>query len=150
MFDLRCRLCSNLVMIWVRSVIRVKAVSTASRAPHCFADILRRSEDYAGRCCSRCVIKHPDTYKDSDVFDRVKRTHFDYVKTATTDDSGLVWAIVSFEPSIISKMLAVTSTPDRFWISPYPYPSGTTIRIIMVDCWVHAACLLQSSRRTRR
>jgi hypothetical protein len=47
--------------------------------------------------------------KDPNVFDRVKRAHFDDVSQAmTTDDSELLWA---YHLLRISKMLAVTSTP---------------------------------------
>jgi hypothetical protein len=51
--------------------------------------------------------------KDPDVFDRAKRAHFDDGSRAvTTDDSELLWAYLSFKPSITSKMLAATSTPQ--------------------------------------
>jgi hypothetical protein len=65
---------------------QVKAISTASRAPHRFADFLRRSGD--------SVAKYYSTMrtKDADAFDRVKRAHFDNGSLAvTTDDSGLLW-----------------------------------------------------------
>jgi hypothetical protein len=47
---------------------QLKAISTASRAPHRFADILHRSSDSA----TKYYATTPRT-----VFDRVQRAHFD-------------------------------------------------------------------------
>jgi hypothetical protein len=66
---------------------QAKVISTASRAPHRFADILRRSGDSAAKYYSTMRTKDPD------IFDRVKRAHFDDGSQAvTTDDAELLWA----------------------------------------------------------
>ena len=64
---------------------QVKPISTASRAPHRFTDILCRSGDSAAKYYSTMRTK------DFDVFERVQRAHFDDGSQAvTTDDSGLL------------------------------------------------------------
>jgi hypothetical protein len=50
---------------------QVKVISTASRAPYRFADILRRSGDSAALYFSTMRRYDPDA------FDHVKRAHFD-------------------------------------------------------------------------
>jgi hypothetical protein len=64
----------------------------------------------------------------------------------TADESGLLWAIVSFGPSIISKMSAVTSTPR----SGLAISASLPVRILVLSWWVvgtHPACLLRSFLR---
>jgi hypothetical protein len=65
--------------------LQVRAISTASRAPHSFADIFRRS------CSSAAKYYSMMCTKDTNVFDRVKRAHLDDGSQAmTTDDSELL------------------------------------------------------------
>jgi hypothetical protein len=66
---------------------QVKAISSASRAPHRFADILRRSGDSTAKYYSTMRTKDPD------VFVRVNCAHFDDGSQAvTTYDADLLWA----------------------------------------------------------
>jgi hypothetical protein len=85
---------------------QVKAISTASRAPLHFADILRRYGDSAAKYYAMMRTK------DHNVFDRVKRAHFDDgFQTVTTDDSELLWAYRLVPTKYFLKDAAVTSTP---------------------------------------
>jgi hypothetical protein len=83
--------------------------------------------------------------KDPDVFDRVKRVHFDNGSKVVTTDNAYRH-IVSFERSITSKMLAATSTLRSVLDTSVSRP----VRIWDSSWWVvgtHLACLLPSSLR---
>jgi hypothetical protein len=128
---------------------QVKAISTASRAPHRFADILRRSGDSAAKYYSTMRTKDPDVFDrvkrahfddgsqavTTDVFDRVKRAHFDDGSQAvTTDDAELLWAY----RLVRTKHYLKDAGGHKHSPIAFGYlrvPASTSMGFIMVGCW---------------
>jgi hypothetical protein len=108
---------------------QVKAISTASRAPHRFVDISRRSGDSAAKYFATMRTKDPD------VFDRVQRAHFDEGSQAvTTDDSGLLWA----NRLVRTKHHLKDAGGHKHSPVCFGYlriPASTATELITVSCW---------------
>jgi hypothetical protein len=109
--------------------LQVKAISTASRAPHRFADILCRSGDSAAKYYSTMCTKDPN------VFDRVKRAHFDDGSQAvTTDASELLWAFRLVRTKLYLKD-AGGNKHSPIGFGYFRIPASTPMGFIMVGCW---------------
>jgi hypothetical protein len=108
---------------------QVKAISTASCAPHCFADILHRSGDSAAKYYSTMHTKDPD------VFDRVKRAHSDDGSQAmTTIDAELLWAYRLVRTKHYLKD-AGGHKHSPFDFGYLRVPACKPMGFIMVGCW---------------